>query len=160
MPRFDIEYTEVQSTRRRVTVEAPSAEEARLRVENLEADLGDSWEVERRDWSLEEVAAVDAPSGPIARRAPAPAAVTPEPIAEDPRIFHVSMSYSTAGSSPEDAVMSFFAAIRHPGSMVAEVWEDGMGESVVAEFDGDELKALERRAMGAPDTGTEGPDGP
>ena len=160
MPRFDIEYTEVQSTRRRVTVEAASAEEARLQVENLEADLGDSWEVERQGWSLDDVQSVGAPAGPIARReTPAPAGA-PQPVEDDPRIFHVSMSYSTAGSSPEDAVMTFFAAVQHPGSMVAEVWEDGMGESVVAEFDGDELKALERRAMGAPDPGTEGPDGP
>jgi len=64
------------------------------------------------------------------------------------RNFHLQVSYSTVGTDPEDALRTFFEAIRQPGSMYVEVYEEGQGDQVVAEFDGDDLNAIAMEAIG------------
>lgn len=65
--------------------------------------------------------------------------LTPEdPVTE--RRFHVRVSYSTTGTSPEDALRSFFDAVKTPAAMFAEIQEDGV-EGVV-EIDDAELARI------------------
>lgn len=65
--------------------------------------------------------------------------LTPEdPVTE--RRFHVRVSYSTIGTSPEDALRSFFDAMKTPAAMFAEIQEDGV-EGVV-EIDDAELARI------------------
>lgn len=71
--------------------------------------------------------------------------LTPEdPVTE--RRFHVRISYSTIGSSPEDALRTFFDAVKSPAAMFAEIYEDGVGG--VVEIDDAELSRI---ATGGPD---------
>ncbi|WP_411839955.1 hypothetical protein [Paracoccus sp. ME4] len=61
-----------------------------------------------------------------------------EPGAE--RRFHVRVTHSTIGTSPEDAVRTFFDAVKTPAAMFAEIHEDGV-EGVV-EIDDAELARI------------------
>lgn len=61
-------------------------------------------------------------------------------------IFHVRVSYSTHGDDPADALATFFAAVAQPGSMVAEIFADDSRPHAIAEFDGDSLVEIARKA--------------
>ena len=94
---------------------------------------------------------------------PIPDPLAPEQLAkrhekQEPqeRRFHIQVSYSTVGSSPEDALETFFAAVRQPGSMVAEIHEEGADR--VVEIDGDTIVEIAARAYGEP--AEDGPSGP
>lgn len=95
---------------------------------------------------------------------PVPDPLAPEQLArrqeiQEPRErrFHIQLSYSTIGSSPEDALETFFAAVRQPGAMLAEIHEEGV-EGVV-EIDGDEIVDIAARVAGEPAAEDE-PSGP
>lgn len=64
------------------------------------------------------------------------------------RRFHISLSYSTIGSSPEDALQAFFAAVKRPGAMFAEIHEEGVDG--VVEICGDQIIEIARSASGEP----------
>lgn len=75
---------------------------------------------------------------------PIPDPLAPEQIlqrekkqASQERRFNIQLSYSTIGTSPEDALATFFAAVTRPGAMVAEIYEEGVER--VVEIDGDEI---------------------
>lgn len=72
------------------------------------------------------------------------------------RRFHIRLSYSTMGDNPEDALKTFFEAVKRPGAMVAEIFEEGV-DSVV-EIDGDEIVALSRGAFADVDADQNGPE--
>lgn len=71
-------------------------------------------------------------------------------------MFLVNMSYSTHGDSPENALSVFFTALRHPGSMVAEVCKES-GE-LVEEFYEEDLIRISQKVYGVePDNAPDGP---
>ena len=64
------------------------------------------------------------------------------------RRFRIQLSYSTIGTSPEDALKTFFSAVRQPGAMIAEIFEEGVDGGV--EIDGDEIVAIAASEFGQP----------
>ncbi len=86
---------------------------------------------------------------------PVPDPLSPEQMAlreasREPRErrFRIQLSYSTIGTSPEDALKTFFSAVRQPGAMIAEIFEEGVDGGV--EIDGDEIVAIAAREFGQP----------
>lgn len=60
MPDFEFEYTLTERTRRRITVEAETFEDALNQVQDYEVDFGDSYEFCSLDWTVDDVEEVKA----------------------------------------------------------------------------------------------------
>ena len=63
MAVFTIEYTLTERTRRKVDVEADTMTEALAAVEEYEADLSDSWEVDSLEYSVADAKCTDVDDG-------------------------------------------------------------------------------------------------